>query len=65
VETGINGGIKIALKDVWDILQHIREDLDGDIFVFEEGLAFGFGVETEEYEYLLTSWGLEQGGGRV
>lgn len=51
-------GIKLALKEVWGILEHIQKDLDGDIFVTEEGLTFGFGVETEEYDYLLTAWGL-------
>jgi hypothetical protein len=56
-------GIKLTLKEVWNILEHIREDLGGDIFVTKEDLTFGFSVEDEEYEYLLTSWGLEQGQG--
>lgn len=56
-------GIKLALKEVWYILEHIRKDLGGDIFVAREDLTFGFSVEAEEYEYLLASWGLEQGQG--
>ncbi len=52
------GGIKLVLKDVWNILAHIRVD-EEDILVAEEGLAFGFGVEAEESGYTLSYWGLE------
>jgi hypothetical protein len=53
------GGIKLVFKEVWNILEHIPGEKSGDILVAEERLAFGFGVEAEEYEYMLTSWGLE------
>jgi hypothetical protein len=53
------GGIKLVLKEVWNILEHIRGDEPEDILVASEDLAFGFGVEAEEYEYTLTYWGLE------
>ena len=55
VETG---GFKIRFEDFWEILGKISNNPGSDIIAVDASLAFGICIESEEYSYLLTTWGL-------
>ncbi len=54
------GGIKIKFKEFWNLLEKIGSHPRTDIIVIDENLAFGICIEIEEYNYLLTVWGLDE-----
>lgn len=52
------GGIKLPLKDFWNILHNLVGEPQSDIILTNEFTTAGICIEPEEHCYLLTFWGI-------
>ena len=52
------GGMKIPLKDCWELIERIGNTPRSDIVVVEEHAVFGLCVELDEHSYSVAYWGL-------
>ncbi|MBN3522643.1 YxiF family protein [Paenibacillus apiarius] len=54
----ISGGILLSLELIFHNILGIDTVLPADLLVIDKDLEYGFCIEVEEHNYLITSWGL-------
>jgi len=51
--------IKLQLDKIWEINIKVNSDLKNDILLISSDLEIGICVEIEEYNFLISTWGID------